>query len=388
MITDQAPKTASILYVEDEKGIQEQLAEVLQEYCDELYLADDGIQGLLQYRQHAPKIVVSDIKMPVMDGIEMVRQIKAMDKDARVIFTTAFSDYDFLQSAIEMQVDGYILKPIDLERLEEKLTRIIRDIMNEEELEEKERLLVQQSKLAAMGEMISNIAHQWRQPLGAISAMVSAVQVEAALNGSISEDRINECVHDVQEQTSYLSQTIDDFRHFFSPHNDSEPYHLWEFINRCVGLVKASFDNETIELITEIDESIENMGDPNQLTQALINILNNARDALKAVEGLQKKLVFLFSVTTGDHDQAVITIRDNAGGIPEAVIGHIFDPYFTTKFKSQGTGLGLYITHTIITRNLGGSIEAVNDVFEHEGETYKGAKFIIKLPIANPSEET
>jgi len=373
-------KTNSILYVEDEKEVQKELAEVLDIFCNTLYIADDGVQGLKQYNKYNPDIVISDVKMPFMDGIEMAKRIKEKNKKAHVIFTTAFSDTNFFQDAIELQVDGYILKPIDLNLLKKKINSIIEIIEIKKELEQKEQILIQQSKLASMGEMIGNIAHQWRQPLSVISMQINNVKLEKTL-GSFEEDSLDECMESILSQIDYLSNTIDDFSSFFKPSLEYSDYNIHIFLEKCIDLVKPLFCENTIETIKNIDQKINSFGDPKQLVQALINILNNSKDALKEAQDIQEKLVFIMTAKEEDGKYLNITIKDNAGGIPQNILDKIFEPYFTTKHKSQGTGLGLYISHTIITKNLHGFIEVSNDEFEYKGKYYKGAKFEIKLPL-------
>ena len=375
-------KVEKILFVEDEKNIQTELEEYLQQHCYQLLLADDGFQGLELYREHQPDIVISDIRMPLMNGIEMCKEIRKINTKVPVVFTTAFSDVQFFQQAIELQVAGYILKPIDLDQLDQKLSDVIDQVLLGYELRDKENMLLQSAKLASMGEMIGNIAHQWKQPLSVISIDVNNIKMDCEL-GDVEVTRLQKYADHIGEQVSYLAKTIDDFRGFFKPTNTSATYNVKEFIDKCIVLVKASFDENTIKAIQEIDDNINSYGDPYQLTQALINILNNAKDALKQAEGLRKKLVFIVTASADDNNNLVITIKDNAGGIPSSALPHVFEPYFTTKEHLGGSGLGLYISHTIITRNLKGSIRAENDVFEHEGNTYKGAKFVIKLPKLN-----
>ncbi len=136
-------KIQTILFVEDEKKIQESLSDVLQDYCEELYLADDGQEGLSQFQKHRPQIVVTDIKMPHKNGIEMVQEIKKIDPTVRVIFTTAFSDDEFLESAIHLQVDGYILKPISLDQLETKLSDLVESIIQNRQLEKLKSIVME-----------------------------------------------------------------------------------------------------------------------------------------------------------------------------------------------------------------------------------------------------
>jgi signal transduction histidine kinase len=326
-------------------------------------------------------IVITDIKMPIMDGVEMSRAIKKIDNLAPIVFTTAFSDVTFFQEAIELQVDGYILKPINLDALETKILSIISNLHLKDELHQKEQMLLQTSKLAAMGEMIGNIAHQWKQPLAIIASSLGNIKVDAQLDQLNKEETIK-YADIMSNQIQYLSKTIDDFRSFFVPHKSDEVYNLKKFIDRCIDLVHASFDSNTIKTIKDVDARVNSFGDPNQLTQAIINILNNAKDALKEAEKLREKLIFIVTAKEDEHNNLVIIIKDNGGGIPDNIIHRVFEPYFTTKEKSGGTGLGLYITHTIIEKNLHGTIVVENEIFEYEGESYKGAKFIITLPLA------
>lgn len=371
----------TILYVEDEKNVQEELADVIESFCKTLYRADDGFQGLELYKKHTPNIVITDIKMPIMDGIEMCKKIREFGNNTPIVFTTAFSDIDYFQEAIELQVEGYILKPINLDSLEKKLLSIINSLHLQKELLEKEQMLIQTSKLAAMGEMIGNIAHQWKQPLATISMGANNLKAQYELQETLDPSTSLKFADNVLVQVDFLSKTIDEFRGFFNPNKSKEIYNLKKFIDKCVHLVSASFDSNTIKTIQDVDSKIDSFGDPNQLLQAVINILNNSKDALKEASYLREKLVFIVTAKEDHEQNIVITIKDNGGGIPEKILPRIFEPYFTTKEKQGGTGLGLYITHTIITKNLHGSIKAENDIFTHDDEEYKGALFTITLPI-------
>jgi len=200
----------SILYIEDEKEIQEELAEVLEIFCEELYRADDGFQGLELFEKYHPDIIVTDIKMPIMDGIEMSKKIKESNPAMPIIFTTAFSDVDYFQEAIELQVEGYLLKPINLELLEKKILEIIDTIHLKEELATKEQMLLQSSKLAAMGEMVGNIGHQWKQPLSAITMSATSMKILKE-TGQLADEEFYEKCDLINNYAQYLAQTIDDF---------------------------------------------------------------------------------------------------------------------------------------------------------------------------------
>lgn len=375
-------KVRSILYVEDEKVIQEELSEVLELFCETLYTVDDGMQGLKYYGAYNPDIIITDIQMPVMDGIEMSKKIKEMNPDVPIIFTTAFSDVNYFQEAIELQVEGYILKPISLEFLEKKILSIIDNLELKKELFEKEQMLLESSKLASMGEMLTNIAYQWKKPLSVISTTATGMKILKE-NDNLSDNKFYKDCDIINSNSQLLSYTIEDFKDFFTSSNQLEIFNLHDYLNKCIDLVSASFDNNLIETIKEIDQKINSYGNPNQLLQAIINILNNAKDALREASNLHKKLVFIFTVKENENNNIVITIKDNAGGIPENILPKVFEPYFTTKKGKDGTGLGLYITHTIITKNLKGTIKVENEIFKYDKHSYKGAKFIITLPLIN-----
>ena len=369
----------TILYVEDEKGVQDNLSKFLKHFSSELYLASNGKDGLELYKQYNPDIVISDIQMPIMDGIEMTKAIKQINMDQYVIFTTAFNDNDFFIEAIELQVEGYILKPIDLDKLEEKIIHLYKQIEAKKDLQVKKNMLIQQSKLASMGEMIGNIAHQWRQPLSIISTAASGALIEKEY-GTFTDEKFKSEMNMIVKSCNYLSETIDDFRNFFKNGKGSIKANLKEFIEKSLNLTTPAFKDNFIKVIQDIDLEINVYGDKNQLSQVIINILNNAKDALKSINNIQDKML-LISTKKINNDYITITIQDNAGGIPEDIKDKIFEPYFTTKHQSQGTGLGLYIAHQIIVENLSGSMVAQNEEYEYEGKKYKGAKFILTLPI-------
>ncbi|MEA3354352.1 MAG: ATP-binding protein [Campylobacterota bacterium] len=236
---------------------------------------------------------------------------------------------------------------------------------------EKEKQLFEQSKNAQMGEMIGNIAHQWRQPLSAISTSSSALVVKKEM-GILSDTDLDESLHRITESTMYLSKTIDDFRDFLSDEKNVAHFILQDQIDKVVNIVDANLKSSNISIIKDYaDENIEIDSISGELSQVLLNVLNNAKDILLNNNIESKKIIL--SVLKED-DNAVVTIEDNAGGIPKEIMPKIFDPYFTTKHQSQGTGIGLYMSNTIVKNSLKGKIYAEN--------TQQGAKFIIKIPLS------
>jgi C4-dicarboxylate-specific signal transduction histidine kinase len=247
--------------------------------------------------------------------------------------------------------------------LEEKISLEI------EKNREKDLQLFNSSKMASLGEMIDNIAHQWRQPLSGISTMASGMLIAKEYE-SLTDEMFTYYCNNIVETTQFLSETIDTFRDFIKEEKEVKKVILQERITKTLNIESATFNHHHITLIDNVnyEQAIYVNLIVGELTQVLINILNNAKDALIR-NGIEKPWIKIDLVQ--NEDKVIISIEDNAGGIPENVLPHIFEPYFTTKHQSQGTGLGLYMSYKIVTENLKGSLYAKNSQF--------GAKFFIVL---------
>ena len=242
----------------------------------------------------------------------------------------------------------------------------------------KDKILNEQSKMAAMGEMIANIAHQWRQPLSAISTAATGLIVQKEFN-LLEEEKLVDTCKIINDNAQYLSRTIDDFKNFIKGDRTKKLFNLKGNINSFLHLVASSIKNNHINVVLSLEEDINIDGYDNELIQCFINIFNNSKDILKEKE-IEKRFVFIS--TLKNENQIVIKIKDNAGGIPSDILPHIFEPYFTTKHKSQGTGLGLHMAYNLIVDGMGGTIEASNVSYEYNNEAYSGAEFIITLFIS------
>jgi len=257
---------------------------------------------------------------------------------------------------------------------------IFSDITKEKEkealLKEKEALIYQQSKMASMGEMIENIAHQWRQPLSMISVSATGIKVQKEF-GLITQEEEFAKLDAINNSAQFLSATIDDFRDFLNKEKVLSQFDLNDTISSALQLTSSKLKNRNIETVIESKKIIIN-GLKNELIQVLINIVNNARDALEEKD-IAKKYIFIKLYE--ETKDAVISIKDNGGGIPKDILGKVFDPYFTTKHKSQGTGIGLYMSDQIITNHLKGTITASNIEYTYKEKKYTGACFEIRVPI-------
>ena len=229
--------------------------------------------------------------------------------------------------------------------------------------------------MAAMGEMIGNIAHQWRQPLSVISTASTGMKMQKEFDALSDEDFIKNC-DAINDNAQYLSKTIDDFKNFIKGDRERHLFQLEDEINSFLNLIHGSIKSHNINTVINMQKDVELDGYPNELTQCLINIFNNAKDILQEKE-IKNKLVFI--TTYIENNNAIITIKDNAGGIPQKVLPQVFDPYFTTKHKSQGTGLGLHMTYNLIVDGMNGTIEASNINYTYNDKKYNGAEFRITL---------
>ncbi|MRR53375.1 MAG: PAS domain S-box protein [Deltaproteobacteria bacterium] len=235
------------------------------------------------------------------------------------------------------------------------------------ELREKDQLLLQQSRQAAMGEMIGNIAHQWRQPLNTLALIFGTLPLLQE-TGELSREMLTSMERKAMELIQHMSQTINDFRNYFKPDKERVAFPVWDAVSRTVALIEDSFRNQeiAIEIIRKEDPVIN--GYPNEFSQVLLNILLNSRDAFVTRDISFPKVEI---IVTEENNRAVITVTDNAGGIPKEILGKIFDPYFTTKGPEHGTGVGLFMSKGIIEKSMGGLISARN--------TANGAEFRIEV---------
>lgn len=368
--------TATILYVEDEPSVQEGYIKALSRYAKELYIASNGLEGLELFKKHDPDIVVTDIRMPVMDGMEMITKIKEISPEQIIIITSAHSDTDYFLDAINMQVDGYILKPVDKNILKHKIEHFSKQFVLEQEIEHKNRLLVQKEKLASMGEMITNIAHQWRQPLSVISTSASGMLLEREMN-ILSDEKFEKYLNLIIDNTMNLSKTIDEFKKFVEVDRDVVHFNISSVIKSSFLLEAQGIENLNIDVVFDMDETLLVNNYKNLFIQSLLNIINNAIDVLEKLEN-EKRFIFI-TLKKAQDNTIEIFIKDNGGGISEKIQKHIFEAYATTKHQYVGTGLGLYSTYNILVNDMKCAIEAYNETYTYESKEYTGAVFHITL---------
>ena len=237
----------------------------------------------------------------------------------------------------------------------------------------KDRIMYQQARLATMGEMIGNIAHQWRQPLNIIALIIQEFYISGQL-GTLTHEKLEKEYTRANSVLQYMSDTIDDFRTFFQHSEESEMFSVNDALNSINTLVSKGLDHNNIEMDITVNKELQIYGHHNEFVQVLLNLINNSREAIVA-QGKSG----LIKIDANDSDNTIlIKVEDNGGGINEKDMEQIFEPYFTTKHQTQGTGLGLYMSHQIIVNNMNGSIFA-----ENRGD---GTCFSITLPKQSSAE--
>lgn len=241
-----------------------------------------------------------------------------------------------------------LVKIVDMKNSNKKIVYLI-DLS---ELKDKEKLLLQQSKLSAMGEMLSMIAHQWRQPLNYISTIIARVKFNFA-TGKTEEIFLKEKIEEISKQIEYMSNTIDDFKNFFSKEEKKENLYLIDITKSAIDIIEKSFLSLNISI--KIKDATLNASSffKNDLIQVILNILNNSKEAFLENNINNCEIILDFYE---DEDYQYLHIKDNAGGIKDEIIDDIFKPYFSTKKNKNGSGLGLYMSKMIIEKKFDGDI--------------------------------
>ncbi|MFV0563608.1 cache domain-containing protein [Malaciobacter mytili] len=292
-------------------------------------------------------------------------RVENLEKDDKQT-VTSFIVLAIILTLLMLLISYRITKILEKNFLEYR-KRILEKI---EENREKDNILAQQSKMAAMGEMIANIAHQWKQPLSVISTAVTGLKFEKEM-GLLKDEDFNRGLDSIYNSVIHLSSTIDDFRNFFKPNKEKKVFDLKNIVEKTSKLISSQFDIYNIYFVKNI-QNVKIFGQENELVQVMINLLNNAKDALKDKEG--KRLIFIDIYK--EDKKAFIVIKDTAGGIPSKNINKIFNAYFTTKGE-EGTGIGLYMSKNIIEKSFESTIKVENSTFIYEKEQFSGAKFTI-----------
>ena len=373
----------SVLYVEDQKAIQEEFTELLELYVDEVFIADNGKEGLEKYNECFPDIIITDIQMPEMTGLDMVAEIRKNDSQTPVIVTTAFNENNYLLEAIGLGIEHYLLKPVILKQLQEKLEKVKSYIMQQRELdayhlyledrveaeiaarEAKEALLLTQNRNAEIGQMVSVIAHQWKQPLHYLYFLIDDLGFEFSQN-ILTQASVDQFIEKGTQRVDFLTQTMDSFLRFYKTTTKVNTFMVHRLVEDIVFFLLDPFKSLGIALEIKLEEDFALKGIENELQQIILNLVNNAKEAFEDMKKGEARVEIRIAVEEG---QGLLEVRDTAGGIPEEIMKNVFNMEYTTK--ENGNGIGLYLVKKIVTQRFKGSLDLHNE----EG----GACFMMKF---------
>ncbi|HBG08306.1 MAG: hypothetical protein A2075_01540 [Geobacteraceae bacterium GWC2_58_44] len=331
-----------------------QMREERRQALEALQKAHDELEGRVQERTAELRDVNAALQAEAIKRQKAKEELRQANEllEQRVAERTA---------ELAQSVDALEEEVLERELTEDELRQAL------EEVREKDSILIQQSRLAAMGEMIGNIAHQWRQPLNSLGLKVQQLLLFYDL-GELSRDFLHKNEKESMKLIQHMSQTIDDFRNYFKPDKEKTEFKVHEAVARTLLLIEDSYINQHIRVEVDLQNDCVIYGYENEFAQVLLNILVNARDVFTEREVDDPRVMIHIGK---DGNKALLTISDNAGGVPEEIMGKIFDPYFTTKGPQTGTGVGLFMSKAIIEKNMGGSLSVRN--------TCDGAEFRIEV---------
>jgi len=363
-----------VMIVEDDEFLLKKIGKILSREISHIYTFKNPLEAINKVIEIKPDIIISDINMPEMNGVDMYKKLKKNNLDIPIILASAFSEPEYFIEAIKLKVKKFIVKPIDIEDLVDELRQFEKELLNEREALKQERMLMMQSKMAAMGEMLTNIAHQWKQPLNTISICTSNIKLEKEFGKIIDEDNtLDNMIENIMNSIQYMDTTLNDFQSYLKPNKLESSFYIKDTLEKVEKLIFSQMRIYKIEEIKDI-EDFHLCNYLNELIQVLINIKKNAIDEL--VKQDKERLIKIS--TRKVNNEFIITVHDNAGGIPPEYIHKIFQPYFTTK-KETGTGIGLYMSRQIVENHLQGKLTVCNEEFNHNGNTHYGAKFEIHI---------
>lgn len=375
-------KGLNILYVEDEDEIREFVSkQLLEPLFKTTHSARNGQEGLELFKTCNCDLIMTDIKMPILNGLEMTREIRNVNKNIPIIVLSAYDIKDYFLDSIELGVNHYLLKPIEKEKLFKALFDISTNLNNKrriDEIEHKEELrrleiieeqknkihdqesmLIKQSKMAIMGEMMSIITHQWNQPLNIISMTASNMQNDLEDATNIDKDLQNELLKgadSIIHTVVFMSETMRKFKNYFKSNKLKFSIKVAQEIEDILSMVEPQLNSLKITIKVDIDENLKIKAPQNELKQVALNLISNSKDAIK--ENKIPKGTITISSKECD-DSVVLIFEDNGGGIPEELIDVVFQSNISTKGEN-GTGIGLYMSKMIIEESIGGKIVAKN----------------------------
>ena len=386
-------KNITVLYAEDESMIQEGITETLNLFEINVICAKNGQEGLNLYKKNIEKIdlILTDIKMPNLNGLDMIEKIRQFNSEIPVIITTAHQETSFLMQSIELNIDAYVIKPIDIYKLKNSLIKAMQSKILTKELKQKnkkleieiqknienQKIIETQSRFVAMGEMISMIAHQWRQPLASIGTasfnlkhklLSQSFDLNTKEGQNKQQKFFSKKLDEIEFYVQNLTTTIDDFRNFYKSDKLLSLTTIEKPIKTSLKMIQKDLETNNIQIKLDFQSKNTIKIFENEIMHVIINMLKNAQDKFleKDIKNAQ------IDIKTVDLENSIkLQICDNGGIIEKENLNMIFEPYFSTKKEKNGTGIGLYMSKIIVENNHNGQLFVAN--------THNGVCFTIIL---------
>ena len=371
-----------ILVIDDEKDILDVMSLILKDHGYHVITVLDGVAGLAQCRKKSPQIVITDIRMPGMNGIEVLEAVKKLNSDIEVIVCTAFAEMELAIQALQLNASDFITKPISDQALHLSIERAKQRYISRKKLQDYAKLLekqtadqaqiLHQDKMMSLGRLAASVVHEINNPLSGI-LNYSRLMIKILKKRELTpewRDKFIQYLDLVEKESDRCSQIVSNLLSFSRKSPPSfAPVHLPDLLNRCIALSRHKLELQDINLTSHIQENIPPVeGDFNQLQQCVINLLFNAVDAMP--EGGE---VCIRGYVEPEKNQLVIAVEDTGTGITEKDLPHIFEPFYTTKREGYGVGLGLSTVYGIMEQH-NGSVAA-------HARPGSGSTFFLKLPL-------
>ncbi len=370
-------KNLKILLVEDDILALSILEKLISKEKYRVFTAKNGVEGVEVFKKEGVDIIVSDINMPEMNGLDMVRELKRIDKNIKVLFLSAYSDVNHIIDALELKAESYILKPFDASTLISNIQKVayinysIYISSKEDERRAREETL--KNKIA----FIEEIAHHWRQPLNAVSLnleLISAMLDDIEMDKD-SRKLIDEAIETSMCSMQKLSEVITNFSQVMNSNSKKSEY-LYKIFQRYKNIYTKSIENIKLKIELDINQDLIFEGHVESLQTIANEMIKNSIEAMER-RGIENGTITISAKKSNGY--LVINIKDNALGIDEVIGDRLFEPYVSTKIKSHGEGMGLYLVYKALKQHLGGSISYKN--------LKNGCKFIIKIPQEHSTKE-
>ena len=348
------------------------------------YAPDDFLAGSLTYSSiiHPDDLerVTREVHEYCDEGADQFRlEYRIMTKGGEVRWVNEHTNVERNAAGSVINFEGIVIDVTERMKTEEQLKRQKQQLEElnftlehrvQEEVaknREKDIMLIQQNRQAAMGDLLEHIAHQWKQPLTVVSLLIQNLWNAYACS-ELAAEKIQDTIHKTTDLLEHMAQTIEVFRDFYRPDKEKTVFSISDSVDNALAFISPALKYQSIAVELDVDPDLLATGYPREYIQVLLNVLSNARDALRE-RNSEKPKIMIKGIAEGNR--AVVTISDNAGGIPESIVSSIFDLYVTTKEVSGGTGIGLHMSKNIIEKNMNGSLTAHN--------TDSGAQFRIAI---------